>query len=141
MALYPIDALIANRYEVVKVLTGGMGVVYLCLDRQEDFPVALKTWKPEYLPNRAARDRFLREGTIWQELGRHPHVVRCYRVFSPAVGPEVYLVLDWVAEAEGKRDASLRAWELNVEADYGFGEYEDSWGVEFYSDATTPTGA
>jgi hypothetical protein len=44
----------------------------------------------------------------------------------------------WSVERE--RDASLRAWELNVVADYGYAEYEDSWGVEFYSDASTPTG-
>ena len=44
---------------------------------------------------------------------------------------------DWAVERE--RDASLRAWELNVVADYGFGEYEDSWGVEMYFDAATPS--
>jgi len=27
-----------------------------------------------------------------------------------------------------------------VVADYDYSEYEDSWGVEFYSDASTPTG-
>ncbi len=72
--------IIANRYEVVKTRAGGMGVVYLCLDRQEDRPVALKTFRPEYLSDRNARDRFLREGTIWTELGRHPYVVRAYRI-------------------------------------------------------------
>jgi len=58
-----------------------MGVVYFCLDHANDGrPVALKTFKPEYLPDRAARDRFLREGTAWVQLGRHPHIVRCYAV-------------------------------------------------------------
>ena len=46
---------------------------------------------------------------------------------------------NWGVERE--RDASLRAWEINVVADYGFGEFADAWGVEFYSDATTPTGS
>ncbi len=44
---------------------------------------------------------------------------------------------DWAVERE--RDASLRAWELNVVADYGFGEYEDTWGVEMYFDAAAPS--
>jgi serine/threonine protein kinase len=44
---------------------GGMGIVYLCHDRQEDRPVALKTFKPEYLPDRATGDRILREGDTW----------------------------------------------------------------------------
>lgn len=102
---------IADRYEVVKVLTGGMGVVYLCADHAKDgCPVALKTFKPKYLPDRAARDRFLREGTIWVGLGHHPNIVRAHRVERLAGGLEIYLVLEWVAQAENKEDASLRAW-------------------------------
>ena len=58
-------ARINNRYEVVRVLEGGMGLVYLCIDHeQEARPVALKTFKPKFLPDRHTRDRFLREGTI-----------------------------------------------------------------------------
>lgn len=93
MAIYPSGTLIANRYEVVqgpiekRSLAGGMGIVYLCFDHEEQRPVALKTFKPEYLPDRAARDRFLREGTTWVNLGNHPHVVRCYQVLR--IDPEV----------------------------------------------------
>jgi hypothetical protein len=43
---------------------GGMGIVYVCFGHEEQRPVALKTFRPEYLPDRAARDRFLREGTM-----------------------------------------------------------------------------
>ena len=44
---------------------------------------------------------------------------------------------DWAVERE--RDASLRAWELNVVADYGYAEYQDAWGVEMYFDAAAPS--
>jgi serine/threonine protein kinase len=88
-----------------------MGLVYLCVDHAEEGrPVALKTFRPELLPDRAARDRFLREGTTWVQLGKHPHIVRCHQVFKADVGPEVFFVLELVAVAEGKRDASLRSW-------------------------------
>jgi len=98
-----------GQYEIAgRPLMGGMGIVYLCLDHQEDRPVALKTFRPELLPDRAARDRFLREGTAWVDLGAHPHVVRCYRVLR--IDPEVYLVLELVAKEQGRDDASLRAW-------------------------------
>ncbi|TVL99935.1 MAG: hypothetical protein CV087_16065 [Candidatus Brocadia sp. WS118] len=117
MAIYPSGSIINNRYEVVQgphekpSLAGGMGLVYLCVDRsQGGLPVALKTFRPEYLPNREARDRFLREGSTWVELGYHPHIVRCYGVVKAVVGPEVFLVLQLVTAAEGKHDASLRAW-------------------------------
>lgn len=40
--LYASGELIDSRFEVVKFLTGGMGVVYLCVDQQDSTPVALK---------------------------------------------------------------------------------------------------
>ena len=80
-----------------------MGIVYLCFDHQEQRPVALKTFKPEFLPDRAARERFLEEGNTWVRLGKHPHIVRCYQVFQYSPRPEVYLVLELVAKEEGRR--------------------------------------
>jgi len=108
MKTYPPGTLI-GQYEIAgHPLMGGMGIVYLCLDTETDRPVVLKTFRPELLPDRQARDRFLREGTAWVDLGAHPHVVRCYRVLH--TDPEVYLVLELIAKEQGRDDASLRAW-------------------------------
>jgi serine/threonine protein kinase len=104
---------IAGRYEVAsRPLMGGMGIVYLCYDHRADRPVALKTFRPEYLPDREARDRFLREGSIWVSLGKHPYIVRAYGVERIGDGSEVYLVLELIAKEEGRHDASLRSWLL-----------------------------
>ncbi|MBX3060445.1 MAG: tetratricopeptide repeat protein [Anaerolineae bacterium] len=102
--------LIANRYQVVNRLVGGMGIVYLCNDRITHDLVALKTFKPEYISSRPARDMFLREGTMWVEMGKHPNIVQAYRVERIGDGREVYLVLEWVQQPEGKRTPSLRSW-------------------------------
>jgi serine/threonine protein kinase/TPR repeat protein len=102
--------LIAGRYEVVHLLTGGMGLVYLCRDQRTSQLVALKTFKPEYLSHRLARDLFLREGTMWVELGSHPNIVRAYRVERIGDGREVYLVLEWIIQPKGKENPALRAW-------------------------------
>ncbi|MBM4461123.1 MAG: serine/threonine protein kinase [Chloroflexi bacterium] len=111
MPFYPCGARIAGRYEVAGApLLGGMGIVYLCFDHQEQRAVALKTFRPEFLPDRSARDRFLQEGETWVRLGKHPHIVRCYRVFQDSPRPEVYLALELIAKQEGRRDASLRSW-------------------------------
>jgi len=102
---------ILGRYEVVgDPLMGGMGIVYICLDHAQDRPVALKTFKPEYLPDRAARDRFLREGTTWVNLGSHSHIVRCYEVIRDQTGLEVFLALELIAKGQEREDASLRSW-------------------------------
>ncbi len=57
---------------------------------------------------RAARDRFLREGTAWVELGRHPHIVRCHAV--EYIDPTAFLSLELIAKQQGREDASLRSW-------------------------------
>lgn len=110
MNLYPPGSRIAGRYEVAgRPLIGGMGIVYLCYDQQEQRPIVLKTLKPEFLPDRAARDRFLREGDTWLKLGRHPHIVRAYSVERIGDGTGVYLVLELIAKEHGRDNALLRS--------------------------------
>lgn len=110
MNIYTPGSLINDRYEVAShPLMGGMGIVYLCMDHEEERPVALKTFQSKFLPDREARDRFLREGTAWIELGSHPHIVRCYGV-ERGDGSEVFLVLEQVAKEQKHDDASLRSW-------------------------------
>lgn len=76
MQIYPSGTRIAGRYEIAgHPLMVGMGIVYLCIDQQEQRPVALKTFRPEFLPDRAARERFLQEGETRVRLGKHPHIV------------------------------------------------------------------
>lgn len=104
------SAYIAGRYEVVQTMSGGMALVHLCLDHQTGQLVALKTFKPEYLSHRNARDLFLREGTMWVDIGQHSHIVRAYRVERVGDGLEVYLVLEWVVQPEGIDKPSLRSW-------------------------------
>lgn len=116
MDIYRTGTRLANRYEIVagpaekRSLLGGMGIVYLCYDHEADRPVALKTFQPQFLPDRAARDRFLREGTTWVTFGHHPHIVHCYGVERLSHGTELFLVLEQVAPAPGKAGASLRDW-------------------------------
>jgi len=100
-----------GQFEVVsQPLVGDMSIVYICLDHEGSCPVALKTFKPEYLPDRAAYDCFLRKGAAWVDLGSHPHIVRCYEVFQPENTIEVYLVLELMVWEKDRDDASLRAW-------------------------------
>ncbi|MFO7538769.1 MAG: serine/threonine-protein kinase [Chloroflexota bacterium] len=102
--------LLADRYEVVNTQMGGMALVHLCRDQRTNELVALKTFKPEFLPNRAARDLFLREGTMWVQLGHHPHIVHAYRVERIGDGREIYLVLEWIVQPPDKNKPSLRSW-------------------------------
>ena len=102
--------LLAGRYEVVNTQSGGMALVHLCRDQRTNELVALKTFKPEFLSNRAARDLFLREGTMWVQLGQHPNIVRAYRVERIGDGRELYLVLEWIVQPPDRAKPSLRSW-------------------------------
>jgi serine/threonine protein kinase len=107
----PIEKIIANRYKVIKTMFGGMGVIYLCVDTEkDDFSVALKTFKPEYMSDKNVRAQFLREATIWIELGWHPNIVQAYRTEYVPNKHEIYLVLEMLPSLSGKKDPSLRSW-------------------------------
>jgi serine/threonine protein kinase len=85
-----------------------MGVVHLCVDRaDEDHPVALKTFKPEFLPNVKIRERFIREASIWIELGFHPNIVQAFRVEHLAEHFP-WIVLELVPCQPGRANPSLR---------------------------------
>jgi serine/threonine protein kinase len=104
----PSPLVIAARYEIVRTLAGGMGVVHLCVDRaDEDHPVALKTFKPEFLPNVKIRERFIREASIWIELGFHPNIVQAFRVEHLAEHFP-WIVLELVPCQPGRANPSLR---------------------------------
>lgn len=102
--------IIAGRYSVVKVLEGGMAQVYLCLEMNEMRPVALKTFKPEFLGDPETRERSLHECGLWINLGEHPNIVRAHAVEISGVASTPYLVLDWISQPDGKKDASMRSW-------------------------------
>ena len=109
MDIYQPGTLIDDKYEVTsQPMIGGMGVVYFCLDHNNDKrPVVLKTFKPEFLSEFSVRDRFLREASIWVDLNEHPHIVRCYQVMSSGIN--TFLVLELVSAEMGYKDASLRS--------------------------------
>ncbi len=102
--------LIADQYKVVRTLSGGMGHIFLCVDiNNKDFPVALKTFKQQYLSDRDIRDYFLREATIWVNLGFHPNIVQAYKVLHIAEDQSVYIIMQLVPAPTGFSNPSLRA--------------------------------
>jgi tetratricopeptide (TPR) repeat protein len=104
----PRPEMLFDRYLPLKQFVGGMGVVHLCADMAEGRAVALKTFRPELLADGAAREQFLREASVWVQIGQHPHVVAAHLV--RLVGDRVYVVCELVAPPEGVAGAALRAW-------------------------------
>ncbi len=92
----------AGRYEIVKELgRGGMGVVYLVIDTDNQKRRALKTLLPKYTSNKQAVRRFAREVNAARQLN-HPCIVKVYD--AGKAEDALYYVMEYV---DGK---SVRTW-------------------------------
>lgn len=105
--LFGVGDLIDGRYEVARSLSGGMGVVYLCLDPQGNRSVAVKTMLPGLAGDGWNWESFLQEAAVWTRISPHPNVVHAEDVFLGGPGRVPHLVLEFVAAGEGLGDASL----------------------------------
>jgi serine/threonine protein kinase len=92
---------IAGRYEVAEILRGGMGTVYVVMDRpagRDPRPLALKTLRDDSLRDPTRRRRFEAECHLWVRLGSHPNIVRAFAVESLDGRP--FVVLEYVGGGE-----------------------------------------
>ena len=77
---YKVGDRIGDRYEVLAIHSGSMGVVYGTFDHTEKVPRALKTLQQRHAGNREMRDLFASEVLTWIRLEKHPFIVRAYLV-------------------------------------------------------------
>lgn len=96
-----------DRYEVVDVRRGGMGVVYLCYDKEQKEPVAIKSFQGRFLENDKAIARFMQEAVTWIRLEKHRHIVQARLVQNIAARP--HIILEHISAPEGL-EADLRSW-------------------------------
>ncbi len=97
---------IGGRYKVHKALMGGMGEVYLCLDLEEKYPYALKTFQQRYQSS-TLRKAFEHEVATWVALEKHSNIVRCFGM--RILDNQPFMILEWIAGEEGK-GTDLRGW-------------------------------
>jgi serine/threonine protein kinase len=94
--LRPVGDWIASRYEIFAVHPGGMGVVYVAIDRLGTpgrSVVAIKTLRDEWLLDEEWKARFAAEGELWVSLGSHPNIVHAYSVEEFDGKPHILLEL------------------------------------------------
>lgn len=92
---YPVGSRIQDRYEVFRVLQGGLGRVYLVYDHAVRVPLAVKTFLGDQAGSAEAVDRFRQESFVWTQLDRHPNVVAAERF--EVINGRPYLFLEYVA--------------------------------------------
>jgi len=93
---------IEGRYEVRKVIRGGMGEVAFVFDRELDLDCAVKTPLPRVLASSAGRARFIREAEAWISMGLHPNICTAYYLRELGGFPRLFI--------EFIDGGSLRGW-------------------------------
>jgi hypothetical protein len=78
--VYQRGEMIDGKYTVVRVLTGGFGLIYFCCSRASFGPLVIKTILPELLPTSSVRNSFRREADAWIRVGEHNHLARALYV-------------------------------------------------------------
>lgn len=77
--------MLGDHYEVVQVLAGGMGEVFICDyvgggDPGTRRRLALKTFQQRFFFDNAVRNAFVREASVWLRLTGLPHILPVYGI-------------------------------------------------------------
>jgi len=118
---YKLGDRLGDRYEVLAIHRGGMGVVYGTLDHVTHMAFALKTLQARFAGDARMRQLFATEAAIWVQLEKHPYIARAFRVETFDDMP--YVLTEYVRGRPGK-GSDLRGWlgspELTLPVGVGF---------------------
>ena len=85
-----------KRWEIYKVLGGGMGRVYIVYDHEFREPFAAKTFKDElFKRNPMVAERFTQEALAWIRLDRHENIAQAR--FVENIQGKPFLFLEYVS--------------------------------------------
>ena len=106
---WKIGDIIEGKYKIYKILKGGFGIVFVCLQwtKEGPFPFVIKTFQDKYLNDNDSIQRFILEAETWVKLDKHKNIVRAYYVKKIEGRP--YIFLEYVA-GHDIYGSSLRNW-------------------------------
>jgi len=85
-----------KRWEIYKVLGGGMGRVYIVYDHEFQEPFAAKTFQDElFKRNPMVAERFTQEALAWIRLDRHENIAQAR--FVQNIEGKPFLFLEYVS--------------------------------------------
>ena len=94
MSDWGVGETISNRWEIFKILRGGMGIVYVVYDHHPEFqePFAAKTFRHDlFVTDPTIAKRFVQEALVWVSLDVHPNVVQARFVQTVEGTPFIFL--------------------------------------------------
>ena len=82
---------ILDRYEILDIKMGGMGIVYIASDKDNKPTLAVKTYQNKFISNKNAIDRFIAEAETWIKIGEHPNIVCAIMVLKIDGKPYIFM--------------------------------------------------
>ena len=128
---------IQDRWQIYKILEGGMGIVYIVYDHEWHEAFAAKTFQERLFASQQVRDRFIQEAHTWINLDIHQYIVRA--CFVEVIGGRPFIFLEYVTGGDLSRWIGTprltleRALRFAVQFCYGM-EYALSKGVKAHRD-------
>lgn len=93
---WEVGSVIRGRWEIHRILQGGMGYVYVVFDREWSEPLAVKTFQDQvFARNPHAADRFVNEAHTWINLDQHENIVVAR--FVQQIDGKPYIFLEYVS--------------------------------------------
>lgn len=92
---------INNRWEILDIKQGGMGVVYIVHDHEWMRKFALKFFQDRFLRNEDTVRRFMAEAETWTKLDRHTNIV--YAEFVEKIEGKPVLFLEYIESGDLSR--------------------------------------
>ena len=87
---------IQNRWQIYKILPGGMGIVYIVYDHELHTPYAAKTFQDKiFADNPQIADRFRQEALAWVNLDAHQNVTQAR--FVQNIEGKPFLFLEYIS--------------------------------------------
>lgn len=102
--------MLGDRYEITKVLKGGMGVVYIAYDSSTSTPYAIKTFQEQFLWNNSIKNMFIREAETWIKLDIHENIVQA--IFIKLYDERPFLFLEYIRGTDLESILESRALSL-----------------------------
>lgn len=85
-----------GRWEIYKILRGGMGIVYVVYDDEHRHAYAAKTFQDEvFAKNPEIADRFTQEAVAWVNLDLHRNITQA--CFVETIASKPFLFLEYVS--------------------------------------------
>ncbi len=109
--------MLGDKYEITKVLKGGMGVVYIAYDSSTSTHYAIKTFQEQFLWNTSIKNMFIREADTWIKLDVHENIVQA--MFIKLYEERPYLFLEYIRGTDLESILESRPLSLGEALHYG----------------------